>query len=139
MQRFNSVDLASYSMGAQLAQFEGQKYLSIESYRKNGVPVRTPVWFVENNGVLYARTAISTGKYKRIGNIPSVKIAPCDSRGNVKGDWVSAEARVAPEGQFQDIYRLLRKKYGIMYSMATAFLKGKTYVVLEIRAKDQEL
>jgi len=123
-------------MGALLAQFEGQKYLNIESYRKNGLPVRTPVWFVENNSVLYVRTAISTGKYKRIRNNPSVKIAPCDSRGNVKGDWVSAEANVTPSEQFQDIYRLLRKKYGMMYSMATAFLRGKTYVVLEIRGKD---
>jgi uncharacterized protein len=123
-------------MGALLAQFEGQKYLNFESYRKNGVPVRTPVWFVENNSVLYVRTAVSTGKYKRIMNNPLVKIAPCDSRGHVKGDWVSAEANVAPSEQFQDIYQLLRKKYGMMYSMATAFLRGKTYVVLEIRGKD---
>jgi PPOX class probable F420-dependent enzyme len=124
-------------MGALLAQFEGQKYLSIETYRRNGDPVRTPVWFVDDGGVFYVRTAASTGKYKRIRNNPSVKIAPCDSRGNVKGEWVSAEAVVAPESEFDRVYRMLRKKYGMMYAMTTTFMRGKTYVVLMVRAKDQ--
>lgn len=124
-------------MGVQLGQFEGQKYLSIESYRRNGDPVRTPVWFVEDGGSFWVRTASSTGKYKRIRNNPSVKIAPCDIRGKVKGEWVNAEAAVAPEAEFDRVYRLLRKKYGMMYAMTTTFLRGKTYVVLMIRAKNQ--
>lgn len=124
-------------MGTLLAQFEGQKYLSIETYRRNGEPVRTPVWFVESDGLLYVRTAESTGKYKRVRNNPSVKIAPCDSRGNVKGDWATAEASVASAAEAEDAYRLLRKKYGIMYAMTTAFLRGKKYVVLKIHVKDQ--
>jgi PPOX class probable F420-dependent enzyme len=124
-------------MGALLAQFEGQKHLSIETYRRNGEPVRTPVWFIEDGAVFYVRTAVSTGKYKRIRNNPSVRIAPCDSRGNVKGEWLSAEASIAPEPEFERVYRLLRKKYGMMYAVTTAFMRGKTYVVLLIRAKDQ--
>ena len=124
-------------MGTLLAQFEGQKHLSIETYRRNGEPVRTPVWFIEDGGTFYVRTAKSTGKYKRIRNNPSVKIAPCDSRGNVKGEWISAEASVAPESEFDGVYKLLRKKYGMMYAVTTAFMRGKTYVVLLIRAKDQ--
>jgi|SRR6185503_5935580 PPOX class probable F420-dependent enzyme len=124
-------------MGALLAQFEGKKYLSIETYRKSGDPVRTPVWFVEDNGLLYVRTADSTGKYKRIRNNPAVKIAPCDIRGNVKGDWLAAEASVAPASEADEAYRLLRKKYGMMYAVTTAFMRGKSYVVLKIRANDQ--
>ena len=124
-------------MGALLGQFEGQKYLSIESYRRNGDAVRTPVWFTEEGGVFYVRTAESTGKFKRIRNNPAVKIAPCDSRGNVKGEWVSAEASVVPGAESDVVYRQLRKKYGMMYAMTSAFLRGKTYVVLKIRAKDQ--
>jgi uncharacterized protein len=124
-------------MGGLLAQFQGQKYLNIESYRRSGQPVRTPVWFVEINDLLYARTAVSTGKFKRIRNNPSVKIAPCDFRGNVRGEWISGEASVAPAEETKDVYRLLKKKYGIIYAMTTAFLRGKTYAVLKIRAKDQ--
>ena len=124
-------------MGALLAQFEGKKYLSIETYRKSGDPVRTPVWFVEDNGVLYVRTSDSTGKFKRIRNNPAVKIAPCDIRGNVKGDWLGAEASVAPASEADEAYRLLRKKYGMMYAVTTAFMRGKSYVVLKIRANEE--
>ena len=124
-------------MGALLAQFEGKKYLSIETYRKSGDPVRTPVWFVEDNCVLYVRTADSTGKFKRIQNNPSVKIAPCDNRGNVKGYWLGAEASVAPASEADEAYRLLRNKYGMMYAVTTALMRGKSYVVLKIRANDQ--
>lgn len=120
-----------------LAQFEGQKYLNIETYRKTGEPVRTPVWFVKDDGLLYVRTAVTTGKFKRIRNNPSVKVAPCDFRGGVKGDWVSAEVTVAPAAETDEAYRLLRKKYGIVYALSEAFLRGKRYVVLKIRGKDQ--
>lgn len=123
-------------MAAMLAQFEGQKYLSIETYRKTGAPVRTPVWFVKDEGLLYVRTAVTTGKFKRIRNNPSVKVAPCDFRGAVKGDWVSADASIAPEAEADKAYRLLRKKYGIIYALSEAFLR-KEYVVLKIRGKDQ--
>ena len=71
------------------AAFEGQKYLSLETFRKNGEGVRTPIWFAaEKDGgaaVLYIYTIADTGKVKRIRNNPRVRIAPCDMRGNVTG------------------------------------------------------
>ncbi|HEX2013934.1 MAG TPA: PPOX class F420-dependent oxidoreductase, partial [Nitrososphaera sp.] len=114
--------------------FAGEKYLNIETYRKSGEAVRTPVWFVESGGVLYVRTSEDTGKYKRIRNNPNVSIAPCDSRGKVKGEWVKAEARQAPQEQADAAYRLMEKKYGMMYRMSRMFLRGRRYAVLEIRA-----
>jgi hypothetical protein len=39
-----------------LAQFATQQYLNLESYKRNGTPVRTPVWFAEEDGVLYIYT-----------------------------------------------------------------------------------
>jgi PPOX class probable F420-dependent enzyme len=116
-----------------LAQFAGQKYLNIETYRKNGDPVRTPVWFVESNGTLYVRTAESTGKYRRIRNNPAVRVAPCDMRGNVKGEWAKAEARIVGGEEEQMTYKMLDKKYGIMYKMIGAFRGKKDYVALAIR------
>ena len=122
-------------MGSSFAQFEGHKYLSIETYRKTGVPVRTPVWFVENNGALYVRTAQSTGKYRRIRNNPDVKVAPCSSTGKVKGEWVRAEASVAPAAETEEAYRLLEAKYGLIYTLTKIFMRKK-YAVLKIRGKD---
>lgn len=116
-----------------LSQFIGEKYLSLETLRKSGEAVRTPVWFVENNGMLYVRTAKDTGKYKRIRNNKSVRIAPCSMRGKVKGEWASAEAKIASEDEAQQAYQLLEKKYGLMYKITRAALGGKDYVIIAIK------
>ena len=115
----------------------GEKYINLETYRKNGQGVRTPVWFVEMiNGdvsVLYVRTSDDTGKYKRVRNNSSVQIAPCDMRGGVKGNWVKGEARIADEEEKIKAFKMLEKKYGIIYKMTRMFLSGKNYVVIAIR------
>ncbi len=46
----------------------GQKYISLITFRKSGVAVPTPVWFVELNRKLYVITRNDSGKYKRIRN-----------------------------------------------------------------------
>jgi PPOX class probable F420-dependent enzyme len=120
-----------------LSQLAGEKYINLETYRKNGQGVRTPVWFVEMiNGdvsVLYVRTSDDTGKYKRVRNNSSVQIAPCDMRGSVKGNWVKGEARIADEEEKIKTFKMLEKKYGIIYKMTRMFLSGKNYVVIAIR------
>jgi PPOX class probable F420-dependent enzyme len=116
-----------------LSQFAGEKYINVETYRKNGQGVRTPVWFIESDGILYVRTADDTGKYKRIRNNPSVQIAPCDMRGSVKGKWVKGEARIASEDEKLKTFKMLEKKYGMIYKMSRMFMSGKNYVVIAIR------
>lgn len=118
-----------------LSQLAGEKYISIETYRKSGQPVRTPVWFAESGGILYVRTSDDTGKYKRIRNDSSVQVAPCGMRGNVKGEWVKAEARIVSDDEKERAYKMLEKKYGLIYKMSSMFLGGRNYVVLAIGAK----
>jgi uncharacterized protein len=118
-----------------LSQLAGEKYISIETYRKSGQPVRTPVWFAESGGILYVRTSDDTGKYKRIRNDSSVQVAPCDMRGNVKGEWVKAKARIVSDDEKERAYKMLEKKYGLIYKMSRMFLGGRNYVVLAIGAK----
>jgi uncharacterized protein len=119
-----------------LLQFADEKYINVETYRKNGQGVRTPVWFVESNdddSILYIRTSNDAGKYKRIRNNPSVQIAPCDMRGGVKGKWVKGEARIASEDEKMKAFKMLEKKYGMMYKMTRMLRSGKNYVVIAIR------
>ena len=120
-----------------MSHLAGEKYINLETYRKSGQGVRTPVWFVEMiNGdvsVLYVRTSDDTGKYKRVRNNPSVQIAPCNMRGSVKGNWVKGEASIADEEEKIKAFKMLEKKYGIIYKMTRMFLSGKNYVVIAIR------
>ena len=103
--------------GDMLSQFVREKHISLETYRKTGEAVRTPVWFIEENGELFVRTDSSTGKIKRIRNNPRVRLAPCNARGTVKGTWVDGEARMIEPESSEHVFSLLRKKYGISYRM----------------------
>jgi PPOX class probable F420-dependent enzyme len=53
-----------------LQQFEKQQYLNLETFRKNGDGVKTPIWFVQAGEKLYVRTGGESGKVKRIHNHP---------------------------------------------------------------------
>jgi uncharacterized protein len=120
-----------------LLNLVGEKYINLETYRRNGRGVRTPVWFVESSSgdsrALFVRTSDDTGKYKRIRNNPSVQIAPCDMRGSIKGEWVKGEARIASEEEKLKAFKMLEKKYGMIYKMTRMFLSGKKYEVIAIR------
>lgn len=96
-----------------LAPFAGQKYLSLESYRKSGQGVRTPLWFAEADGVLYFYTVAHSYKVTRLRNNPRVRVAPCDIRGNVKGEWVDATVRRLDGVEAARANDLLNRKYGI--------------------------
>ena len=99
---------------ADLSQFSGRQYLSIESFRKDGRGVRTPVWFAEGDGVYYVYTLADSYKIKRIRNNPRIRIAPCDARGGVKGEWVEATATILDENGERRAHELLNAKYGLI-------------------------
>jgi PPOX class probable F420-dependent enzyme len=106
-----------------LNQFADQKYLNLETFRKNGVAVSTPVWFAEDSGVLYIYSLANAGKVKRIRNNPRVRIAPCDIRGKPKGEPVDAHARLVDAAAAKRAHKLLDKKYGLMKKMGSIYSK----------------
>ena len=95
----------------QLAPFANQRYISLETYRKNGQAVRTPVWFAESDGQLYVYTLADAGKAKRLRNNPRARIAPCDMRGRVIGEWSDAQARFVQGEEATRANALLDRKY----------------------------
>lgn len=105
---------------ASLTRFEGEKIISLETYRRSGEPVRTPVWFLEEDGVIYVHTDDSTGKIKRIKRNPRVKIASSHFRGKPKADYVHAMAKLETNPEVVEKYRSrIYKKYGIQGTLTT--------------------
>jgi PPOX class probable F420-dependent enzyme len=101
-----------------IAQFAAAKYLNLETFRKTGVGVRTPVWFAQDMShgtiaVLYIYSETGAGKVKRIRNNPNVRVAPCTMSGNVRGAWVNGRARVCEGSEAARGQQLLRDKYGL--------------------------
>ena len=99
-------------MDNKLVQFQNQQYINVETFRKNGHGVQTPVWFVEDGGTLYVRTGDVSAKVKRIRNNPRVRVMPCDVRGGPQGESVEGQARFATPAEDKRVGRPLTKKYG---------------------------
>jgi PPOX class probable F420-dependent enzyme len=109
----------------------------METYRKTGKPVATPLWFAEENGTLYVYSLANAGKVKRIRNNPKVRIVPCDMRGRPKGNWNEAKARLLmdePGATLAD--QLLNQKYGWMKKIGDVFSRvmqrRKVVIVIDL-------
>jgi PPOX class probable F420-dependent enzyme len=98
-------------------QFNGQQFINIETYRKNGVGVRTPVWFYQDDSTLYFTTEATSYKVKRIRANHQVQVAPCKVNGEVLGEWVPAQAELLDTDRIQHVNQLFRKKYGFQKFM----------------------
>lgn len=105
------------------AQFAPQQYLNLETYRKSGKPVQTPLWFAEENGVLYCTTHASAGKVKRIRKNPHVRFVPCTFGGTPKGIWVEGTARIADAAASERGEKLLRQKYSWKKAVGNFFAR----------------
>lgn len=77
-----------------IKQFENQQYLNIETFRKNGQGVKTPVWFAQDGETLRIWTQADAGKAKRIRRDGKVRIAPSTASGDPIGEWIDAHAAV---------------------------------------------
>ncbi|HXZ89755.1 MAG TPA: PPOX class F420-dependent oxidoreductase [Candidatus Dormibacteraeota bacterium] len=119
--------------GFLLSQFVGRRYIALETFKRDGEGVRTPVWFVEQGGKLYVWTIGESGKVKRIRNNPRVRVNPSSVRGKPKGNWIEAKASlIGPEASalFTD---LIRRKYGFQFWIVNHLHAGiRRRVVVEI-------
>jgi len=101
------------------AAFRDHKYLSLETFKKSGEGVKTPVWFAadpasdlgSNEARLFLYTIGNTGKVKRIRNNPRVRIAPCKIKGEPLGEFVDATAVIITGEEAARAMKLLNKKY----------------------------
>lgn len=110
-----------------LSQFDKMQYMNIETVRRNGETVPTPVWFVEFNGTLYFQTNQDSGKVKRIRNHPEVRVAPCNMTGSLRGSWVEGKALLlnreeanAAVDAYNHKYRFFRKLIQLLGGLDSA-------------------
>src|SRR5215467_13193432 len=118
-----------------LATLANQKYISLETYKRDGTPVLTPVWFVEHGGEIYVYSLANAGKVKRIRHTSAVRFAPCTARGAVKGAWIPGAARIVDPVEAERAHKLLDQKYGLLKKIGNAFsgLRNRERAVINIR------
>ena len=96
---------------AKLAQFGGQNYISLETFKKSGQGMKTPVWFVLHENAFYVYTEADSWKVKRIRHTPRVRVAVCNMRGGIKGPWLDATASLVEGDERLAADKLLDRKY----------------------------
>jgi PPOX class probable F420-dependent enzyme len=125
-------------MSSAAAAWDDAKYVSLRSFKKNGQPVDTPVWFANVDDRLVVFTDGTSYKVKRIRRNPSVEIARCDMRGKLLGPWQPATCRAVENDatRVTSAYGALHRKYGWMMRLGTLFstLAGRASrrLILEI-------
>ena len=72
-----------------MSSLSAARYILLTTFRRTGVGVATPVWFVVDGDELVVTTRIGSGKVKRLRNNPEVTLVACDIRGVVDLDAVA--------------------------------------------------
>ena len=117
-------------MENKLEPFLDQKYINLETYKKDGTPIRTPVWFVIDKNLIYVITRDSTGKVKRLGNNQNVRIVPCSFKGEPKNEWVKGAAEKIRGEEADKVIKLRKKKYGMFARLIGIFTSQKGNIVV---------
>ncbi len=110
-------------------------YINLETFRKNGTGVKTPVWQTSEAGTIYVWTQADSWKVKRIRANPHVRLCVSDARGNPQGAWYEGQARIlagaAAEAQQR---QRMAAKYGLFFQLfrLMAIFRRTTYAVIAI-------
>lgn len=97
-----------------LEQFQNKEYIRLETLKRNGQMVPTPVWFVVDDGRLFVRSYANSGKVKRMRNNPHVRVTPSDAVGKPRGVTIDGTALRANGDMEIKISQQLYRKYGLM-------------------------
>ena len=117
-------------MGNNLDQFLDQKYINLETYKKDGTSIRTPVWFVIDDDLIYVITRESTGKVKRLKNNHDVRIVLCSFKGEPKNEWIKGKAEKITGKEVEIAIKLRKKKYGMSARLIGLFTSQKGNLVV---------
>ena len=132
MRSAKATDIANGPATGSIDDLRGRKYCVLVSYRKNGDPMPSPLWFGTGDGKLYFQTGANTAKVKRIQRNPDVRVAPATTRGRPLGPPFAGTARVvAPEGE-TEAERFLQANYGLGRRFYSVFGRGVESVYVEV-------
>ena len=101
-------------MNEAASQFENQDFMNLETFYESGKGVKTPVWFVQEDNVLWVRTVADSYKVQRLRSTHKANVVPSDRVGGPLGEWVAAQGdEINDEATHKRVNNLLNKKYGL--------------------------
>lgn len=108
-------------MSQAITDLARNRYVSLTTFTRDGVPKPTAMWFVAEGDELLMTTGADSWKVKRIRRSPRVTLAPCTARGTVTGETVEATAVIVDDAATVDRIRgLVVQRYGIFGRIVAA-------------------
>lgn len=90
-----------------------ERYISLETFKRDGTGVRTPVWFARLDGKLYVFTDGTSFKVKRLRRDARIRVAACNASGGIRGPWRDGRGRIVVDADLKArAYAALAAKYG---------------------------
>lgn len=109
-------------------------YIALTTYRKNGTPVMTPVWFIQRDGSLFVWTAADSGKAKRLRHNPCVQLGPSNHSGKLLDAVQLGQAHFAHQEDYSELDKAFKAKYGWQVTLFSLIwkLQGHQDTYIEI-------
>ena len=98
-----------------LQRFDGEKVVLLQTRKRDGSWVDTPVNIAVQGDHAYFRTPGKASKNKRLRNFPEVQIRPCTWSGKpTGGPAMTARARLLSGEESEAAGRLIDRKYPVL-------------------------
>lgn len=114
-----------------LSDIASAKCLALTTYRRDGTPVATPVWFHITGEQIFVTTATSTAKVTRIRNNPQVTYAVCTQQGRVTGPTITGTARLLDAATSAQVLADKKRRY-FLQRILSLIPKYKNQIGIEI-------
>jgi uncharacterized protein len=125
------------STESDIAELAGSRYAMLRSYRRDGTPVDTPIWFVVAGRTALFRTKIGP-KTRRLQTHADVELTACDHRGHCVGQALPGRARVLSGEDAQTGNRALHRRYGWQWNIVPLLkIPGVTNVHRDLSIREK--
>ena len=105
--------------------------IALTTFRRDGTPVVTPVWFNVIDDRILVTTPRSAWKVQRISRDSRVEYATCTQRGKVTGPVFTGRARILPDSEIAPVLAAKRRRYPTA-RIIQLFGKARDQVGIEI-------
>lgn len=121
------------------AELAESRYALLRSFRRDGTPVDTPIWFAVDDGGLLFRTKVGP-KTRRLAARRDVELAACDYRGRLRpgATTVTGHATVLSGAEAERANRVLHRRYGWQWNIVPLIkIPGVTNVHQNLCAREK--
>lgn len=123
----------------QLEELRDTRYALLRTFRRDGTPVDTPVWFAVEDGAVLFRT--KTGpKTRRLTPRPDVELTACDYRGRRRQHATALRGRatILSGNEAEAANRALHRRYGWQWNVVPMIpVPGVTNVHRDLPLRDK--